>query len=402
MNDTRNILTVSELTRQLKHLLEDNFFDIWVRGEVSNYKMASSGHIYFTIKDESSVMKAVYFKGYQSDIKFDINDGLNVVVHGNINVFEKRGYYQIIVDFIEPEGIGGLQLAFEQLKDRLLKEGLFDESHKMPIPSFPDIVGVVTSPTGAAIRDILNVIGRRYSGIRVIIYPAMVQGKGAAKEIADAIKKANERKEIDVLIVGRGGGSIEDLWPFNEEVTARAIYDSAIPIISAVGHEVDFTISDFVADQRAPTPSAAAELVVKNKKELIRWFNDLISRANSSMERIISTTHERVSYYNQELLASKMKSILNEKNLILDDLTKSLTHAVQGNLLKLRGEFENLIGKLNALSPLNTLARGFAIVLKYPENTPIFSVDKVNKEDTIKTRLKNGNIISKVNKINKY
>ena len=163
MNDTRNILTVCELTRQMKHLLEDNFFDIWVRGEVSNYKMASSGHIYFTIKDESSVMKAVYFKGYQSDIKFDIKDGLNVIVHGNINVFEKRGYYQIIVDFIEPEGIGGLQLAFEQLKDRLLKEGLFDESHKMPIPSFPDIVGVVTSPTGAAIRDILNVIGRIYS-----------------------------------------------------------------------------------------------------------------------------------------------------------------------------------------------------------------------------------------------
>jgi len=402
MNNNKTIYTVSELTKKIKYVLEDNFFDTWVRGEVSNCKMASSGHIYFTIKDEFALIQAVLFKGYQKNIKFNIEDGINVIVHGNINVFEKRGYYQIIVDFIEPEGIGGLQLAFEQLKEKLMKEGLFDESYKKSIPSFPDAIGVVTSPAGAAIRDILNVITRRYRGIKIIIYPAMVQGEGAAEEIANAIKKANERNEVDVLIVGRGGGSIEDLWPFNEEIVARSIYNSKIPIISAVGHEIDYTISDFVADLRAPTPSAAAEIVVRNKEELIEWFKDITSRLYSSVDRTISDAREKASHYSSDLLIRRMKTMLNEKNLIIDDLTRVLINAMGSNLIRTRGRFEKLIGKLNTLSPLNTLSRGFAIVLRYPDNKPIFSIDEVNKGDDIKTRLKNGEIISTINQTNKY
>ncbi|GAH70849.1 unnamed protein product, partial [marine sediment metagenome] len=263
----------------------------------------------------------VLFRGYQRAVRFELADGLNVIVHGSVDVFDKRGEYQIIVDLIEPVGLGALQLAFEQLKEKLQKEGLFDESHKKQIPAFPDTIGVITSPTGAALRDILNVVERRYKGIRVIIYPVLVQGEGAAEEIAGAIKKANLRGDADVLIVGRGGGSIEDLWPFNEEIVARAIYHSEKPIISAVGHEIDYTISDFVADLRAPTPSAAAELVVKNKQELLKRSKELSMRLYSSLERMISQKKEKASYYSAELLLRRINTLINEKNLILDDVS---------------------------------------------------------------------------------
>ncbi len=396
MDERRNILTVNELTKRIKLFLVDNFPDIWVRGEVSNYMAASSGHIYFTLKDESAVIKAVLFRGHQKGIHFDIGDGLKVIVHGSLDVFEKRGEYQIIVDFIEPEGIGALQLAFEQLKQKLAKEGLFDESHKKDIPSFPDVIGVVTSPSGAAIRDILNILARRYRGIRVILYPTLVQGDGAAFEIASAIKKANERKEVDVLIVGRGGGSVEDLWSFNEEIVARAIYTSKIPVISAVGHEIDFTISDFVADLRAPTPSAAAELVVRNKEELLRWNRDLITRLYKSIERTVQQKREKASLYTFEYLFRRMNTLISEKNMILDDALKSLSAAIGNIYSQKKSKFEKIVGQLNALSPLNTLSRGYAIVTKLPENRPVFSVDDVDREDNIKTRLKDGLLLSTI------
>ena len=395
------ILTVTELTKSIKTILIDNFFDIWVRGEISNYKTATSGHKYFSLKDENSLVKAILFRGYQNNIKFDLEDGQKVIVHGNLDLFEKRGEYQIIVDYIEPEGKGALQLAFEQLKEKLKKEGLFDSTHKKPIPEFPETIGVITSETGAALRDILNVTKRRYNNIHIIIYPTLVQGEEAAKSIVEAIKKANKRKEVDVIILGRGGGSIEDLWPFNEEIVARAIYESDIPIISAVGHEIDFTISDFVADLRAPTPSAAAEIVVKNKEELIRWLQDRYKRMIYLVDNIIESKKEKLSHYSFDKLLREFTGIINQKALELDDLSKDMMTLMDNLVLNNKSKFDTLIGKLNALSPLKTLSRGFAIVEKLPENRSIFSIDQISVKDDIKTTLKDGYFISSVKEISK-
>ncbi len=397
----RNVLSVSELTRMVKQLLEANYTDIWVTGEVSNYTRASSGHIYFTLKDERAVIRAVLFKGYQKSIRFEMENGLKLIVHGALSVFEKRGEYQIIVDFLEPEGLGALQLAFEQLKDKLQKEGLFDESRKKPIPAFPDVVGVVTSETGAAIRDILNVIGRRYSGVRIIIYPTLVQGDEAAESIARTIKRANERQEVDVLIVGRGGGSIEDLWPFNEEVVARAIYKSEIPVISAVGHEIDFTIADFVADVRAPTPSAAAEIVVKNKRELLRTYGDLRVRLFASLDRVIQERREQLSHLTVETLQDRMNRLVREKQMSLDDLTRSLSMTMEASLTRMRGRFEKLVGQLDVLSPLATLSRGYSILSRVRDGKTVLSVRDVASGEETSTRLTDGRVYSRVLNVEK-
>ncbi len=399
IQENRKVYTVTELTKGIKSILTSSFYDIWIQGEISNYKVATSGHIYFSLKDENSLIKAVLFKGYQANIRFELEDGLKVIAHGNLDLFEKRGEYQIIVDNIEPVGKGALQLAFEQLKEKLQKEGLFDSSHKKPIPPFPETIGVITSATGAALRDILNVTQRRYRGIHIIIYPTLVQGEDAAESIVKAIEKANKRKEVDVIILGRGGGSIEDLWPFNEEIVARAIYNSEIPIISAVGHEIDFTISDFVADLRAPTPSAAAELVVKNKEELTKWFIEIYLRLKRSFENIIQQKKEKLSYYSIEQLSRLMDSILNQKAMILDDLSRSLVSSTTILIGKYRNRFETLIGTLNALSPLNTLTRGYAIVKRIPDNKTIFSINQIKINDKTITYLKDGNYKSVVTEI---
>jgi exodeoxyribonuclease VII large subunit len=396
--DQRTIYSVSEITRNIKTLVQGQFPDVWVRGEISNCRKASSGHIYFTLKDEKAVIRAVLFRGHQKGIQFELEDGMNVIVHGGVDVFEKRGEYQIIVEFLEPEGIGALQLAFEQLKEKLGKEGLFDDAHKKTIPSFPDTVGVITSPTGAALRDILNVMGRRYRGVHIIIYPVPVQGEGAAEEIASAIRKANLRDETDVLIVGRGGGSIEDLWPFNEETVARAIYESRIPVISAVGHEIDFTISDYAADLRAPTPSAAAELVVKNRQELLRWFRDLFLRLKNSTQRALAQKKQLASYHTSDVLFRMMQTILNEKNFALDDVTKTMLNSMESVRNAKKARFERIAGQLDTLSPLKTLARGYAMVRKLPEDVPLFSIENVGIGNETKTRLRDGELFSTVNK----
>jgi exodeoxyribonuclease VII large subunit len=396
-----SVLTVSEITRKIKGLLENSFPDVWVRGEISNFRTAHSGHCYFTLKDEAAVIKAVLFKGHQRSVPFEPGDGMNVIVHGNVDLFEKRGEYQIIVDLMEMEGKGVLQLAFEQLKAKLLKEGLFDVSRKKSIPPFPDSIGIVTSPTGAALRDILHVVGRRYRGMRIVIYPVLVQGEGAAADIAGAIAKANARNEVDVLIVGRGGGSIEDLWPFNEEIVARAIYDSRIPVVSAVGHEIDFTISDFVADLRAPTPSAAAELVVKNKAELLRSGRELVSRLFVSFARTLSDKREKAAQYSEELLSRRMTQLLQRKSQILDDTERVLTERLESCLSTIRGRFEKAVGQLNVLSPLNTLARGFAVVSRLPEDRPVFSISELSPGDDIKSRLRDGLLFSRISDIQK-
>lgn len=397
----RNVLTVSDVTRMVKQLLESNYTDLWVSGEVSNYTRASSGHMYFTLKDERAVIRAVLFKGYQKGVRFEIENGLKLIVHGALSVFEKRGEYQIIVDFLEPEGLGALQLAFEQLKEKLQKEGLFDESKKRPIPAFPDVVGVITSETGAAIRDILNVIGRRHSGVRIIIYPTLVQGDEAAHSIARAVQRANERKEVDVLIVGRGGGSIEDLWPFNEEVVARALYKSKIPVISAVGHEIDFTIADFAADMRAPTPSAAAEIVVRNKIELLRTYADLHRRMFETMERTVQSKREQLSRFTVGALQDKVNRLIREKQMGLDDLTRSLTATMETTLTRLRGRFEKLVGQLNVLSPLATLSRGYSIVSRMRDGKTVLSINNVAPGEEISTLVQDGRVYSRVRDVEK-
>jgi exodeoxyribonuclease VII large subunit len=392
----RNVLTVSELTKSVKYLLESNYADIWVSGEVSNYTRASSGHIYFTLKDERAVVRTVLFKGYQKGVRFDIENGLKLIVHGSLSVFEKRGEYQIIADFLEPEGLGALQLAFEQLKEKLQKEGLFDELKKRPLPAFPDTIGVVSSETGAAIRDILNVIRRRHSGVRIIIYPTLVQGDEAAQSIARAIQRANERNEVDVLIVSRGGGSIEDLWPFNEEAVARAVFHSSIPIISGVGHEIDFTITDFVADVRAPTPSAAAELVVKNKIELLKTYSDLRRRLFESMSRTMQNVREPLSRFTVQTLGEKLTRLLREKQLVLDDVSGSLSASMETYLTRMRGRFEKLVGQLDVLSPLATLSRGYSITSKIRDGKTLVSIADVAAGDEIGTLLGDGRVLSRV------
>ena len=394
--ERRTVFSVSQLTRRLKEYISGTFTDIWVRGEISNYTVASSGHAYFTLKDETSVLRAVLFRGYQRDVIFEPADGMGVILHGHLDLFEKRGEYQVIVDMMEPEGKGALQLAFEQLKEKLDKEGLFDTTRKKAVPHYPDTVGVVTSPSGAALRDILNVLGRRYSGVRVIIYPARVQGTGASEEIARAVRKADTQREADVLIVGRGGGSAEDLWPFNEENVARAIYEAHIPVISAVGHETDFTISDFTADLRAPTPSAAAEVVVKNKQEVVRWNRELVRRLTASIDRTLQRASEKASLCGSEVLNGLMDDLLNQRSMVLDDLTRALSMNTENLLLGAKAGFQKLLGTLHALSPLNTLSRGYALITKLPEKRPVYSVSDVATGDNIAARLKDGNVYSTV------
>src|SRR3990170_6260873 len=273
-----HILTVTQLTIRVKDLLEGTFPDVWVVGEISNLSAPRSGHIYFTLKDEQSQIRAVLFRSSQRFLKFTLQHGLQVICRGRVGVYEPRGEYQLVLEYIEPKGVGALQQAFEELKARLAKEGLFDLDRKKPLPLLPRRIGIITSPTGAAIRDMLRVIRRRHPKMEILIYPVVVQGAAAAPEIVEAIRYFNQEKNADVLIVGRGGGSLEDLWAFNEESVARAVYGSAIPVISAVGHETDYTISDFVADLRAPTPSAAAEMVVKNKEDIQRHIVTLYKR----------------------------------------------------------------------------------------------------------------------------
>jgi len=299
--DYKKILTVSELTLNIKGHLEEGFRELWVEGEISNFRSPASGHYYFTLKDDKSQIRAVVFRFMGRSLKFEPKDGLSVICRGRITVYEPRGEYQLILDYMEPKGIGALQLAFEQLKEKLAKEGLFDPAHKKLLPLLPQKIGIVTSPTGAAIRDLLTVIGRRFSNVEILINPVKVQGEGAHQEIAKSIYELNGIPGIDVIIITRGGGSLEDLWSFNEEIVARAIYRSSIPVISAVGHEIDFTIADFVADLRAPTPSAAGELVVRDKAELINLLETLFNRMKNIILHLLETERHRFLFLKRRL-----------------------------------------------------------------------------------------------------
>jgi len=309
----KRIYTVSTLTREIKEVLETSFPRLWVEGEVSNYKRHSSGHLYFTLKDENAQIRCAMWRFKADELRFRLEDGLKVLLEADIQVYEKSGTYQLVVQQLQPAGIGELQLAFEQLKKRLQEEGLFDPQHKKNIPPYPERIGVVTSPTGAAIRDIVSVVSRRFPAAEMLLYPVKVQGEGAADDIARAIADFNDFGEVEVLIVGRGGGSLEDLWAFNEEVVARAIFQSKIPIISAVGHEVDFSIADFVADRRAPTPSAAAEMVVPDRQELQGVLAYFLEKYRNQILQMVSAFQEKTDAFRKSYAFRRPEDLIYQK-----------------------------------------------------------------------------------------
>jgi exodeoxyribonuclease VII large subunit len=436
------IYSVSELTREIRMLLEDHFPFLWVEGEISNFRVPSSGHYYFVLKDGESQIRCVMFRSQHRRLSFLPEDGLNVLCQARVSVYEPRGEYQLLVDAMEPRGVGALQLAYEQLKGRLEAEGLFDPEYKKPIPFLTQRLGVVTSATGAAIRDIIRVVRERYSNLEIYLYPAKVQGEGAAAEIAKGIETFNDEFPVDVLIVGRGGGSWEDLWAFNEEVTVRAIFRSRIPVISAVGHEIDVTLADLVADVRAPTPSAAAEMVAQHKEALETFVANLYQRLAGRVRQIVNLAGERLDGRKKRLRHPAAR--LADLRLRLDEQTQRLEFAVrqrvrsesqmflrlQDNLLHLspsrrisearglldqywrrlelfggqilqkkRQSLERSLTQLDGLSPLGILARGYSITTTWPKGAVICSTRQVREDDTVKVRLHEGSLRCKVLRI---
>lgn len=397
---TPKVYSVNELNNYVKNILDDNenLRQILVSGEISNYKAHYSGHLYMTIKDEAASVKAVMFAGNAAKLRFNPENGMKVLILGTVSLFPRDGSYQLYINTMQPDGYGALSIAFEQLKKKLEKDGLFSSEHKKPIPVFPHRVGVVTSSTGAAIQDIFNVLSRRFPAAEVVVRPSQVQGDGAAEDIARAIKEFNRLNGADVLIVGRGGGSIEDLWAFNEEIVARAVFESEIPVISAVGHETDYTICDFVADLRAPTPSAAAELAVPDihelKGELLAYKQQLagLSKHFFNTERGKLTAIEKSGVLKDPLikLNENRRNIayLNEK---LCDLTYS---ALENN----KHKFSALVGKLEVLNPLGVISRGYALIKK--GDSLLKSTNELEIDDEINIKLSDGSVNAKVISIN--
>lgn len=427
--NSRRILTVSQITLEIKALLEEGFGGIWVEGEISNCRASGSGHVYFSLKDPNAVLSAVIFNRQSRDIKFKLEDGLKVICFGSIDVYPPRGQYQLIIEKIEPKGVGALQLALEQLKAKLEKKGFFSAEHKKPIPYLPAKIGVVTSLTGAAIKDILKVLDRRFKDTHIIINPVKVQGEGAKEEIAQAILDFNmlnqslpPEEKVEVLIVGRGGGSIEDLWAFNEEIVAQAIYNSRIPVISAVGHERDVTIADLVADLRAATPSVAAELVIPLQEDLRQRLDELTASLKQDFRDMITVSRdglldlshrlkmsiEHVWEINANSLNSSVKklSLLNPVVRLEQYQTKLLDFARQiyvrmQHLLDLKESgFTGIIENLSSLNPLNILARGYSVTFTLPEEKVIKDAEVLKTGDRIKTKVHKGEIISCVQEVN--
>ena len=389
-------ITVQELNKYIKNKIDNDEYlnNVYVKGEISNFKLHYSGHMYFTLKDESSLIKCVMFKSYTPHLQFIPKDGMKVVILGTVSVFERDGQYQVYCKAMKQEGIGNLYEEYQKLKAKLEKEGLFDNSHKKNIPMFPKTIGVLTSSTGAVIRDIINVSTRRNPNVHIRLLPVPVQGQGAAEKIAEGIRKMNEEKLADVLIIGRGGGSLEDLWPFNEEIVARAIYDSDLPIISAVGHETDFTIADFVADLRAPTPSAAAELAVPNIEDVEYTIKTYQNRYRVALKRRVELMKLRYEKCMTRRVFKEPLQKINERAITLDILVKSIQNSIQNKLHKSKTSAVEIITKLDALSPLKTLARGFNIAEK--DGKIITKKQNVNLEDKITLRFIDGNVITKV------
>ena len=354
----RAVLSVSQLSQQLAAVMEERFPAVWVEGEISNFKVYGSGHAYFTLKDEGAQLRCVLFRNRGRRIRFEPKDGLHVMAFGAVEVYAQRGEYQLVVELLEPRGLGALQLAFEQLKERLARDGLFDARRKRPLPRFPRKIGIVTSPSGAALRDMLRVIGRRFGAIHIVVAPARVQGDGAAAEVAQGIRELNALGGVDVIIVGRGGGSLEDLWAFNDEMLARTIAASKIPVISAVGHEVDFTIADFVADVRAATPSNAAELVVKEKRAVVESLADLGVRLRRGIGRALAAHRDRLERTRGRRVLTDPARPLRDLDRRLDDARARLRQAALAAIAR-GGHRVGLAGRgLRALSPVARTLNG--------------------------------------------
>lgn len=358
------VISVSQLNRYVKSLLEGdaNLAAVYIGGEISNFtNHYKSGHLYMSLKDEGAVVKAVMFRAYASKLAFRPENGMKVVVKARVSLYEKDGAFQIYIEEMQPDGVGALQVAFEQLKKKLAAEGLFDGARKKPLPRYPSRIGVITSPTGAAVRDILNILGRRYPLADVVFAPVLVQGKGAAPQLVDALRRFNEAQAADVLILGRGGGSIEELWAFNEESVARAVAASRIPVISAVGHETDFTICDFAADLRAPTPSAAAELAVPDQQDLRRHLVQLYQNSRRAVgQRVLQAGQKLEAIRSKRCLATPLFYV-EEQAMRLDYITRAFTGAAHVQTVKAGQRLTAAASKLDALSPLKVLSRGYAI-----------------------------------------
>lgn len=396
----RSIISVSQLNMYVRSLLEgdENLNNVFVSGEISNFTAnARSGHLYMTLKDGNSSVKAVMFAGNASKIKFRIENGMSVIVRGRVSLYERDGAYQLYIDDIQPEGIGSLAVAFEQLKERLAKEGLFDPDRKKPIPPFPKRIGVISSPNGAAVQDVLNVISRRFPLAEIIFAGVPVQGDGTGEIIAHAVSDFNYLKCAEVIIIARGGGSAEDLWEFNNENLARAIYNSEIPIISGVGHETDFTICDFAADLRAPTPSAAAELAVPDINELAAYLNLISSKMNKAIKSKILIEEMRLDKLSDSGSLRKPADFLDDCEKKISDLNKSLNIAVKAIYENKYNSAFVLLSKLDALSPLKILSRGYSVI-KLNENV-VSSVNQLKVNDIVEFCLSDGNAIATVTKI---
>ena len=391
-----HILTVTQLTHQIKDLLEGTFPDVWIEGELSNLSFPQSGHAYFTLKDEHSQIRAVLFRSAQRFLKFTLQHGMQVICRGRVGVYEPRGEYQLILEYIEPKGIGALQKAFEELKAKLEKEGLFDLARKKPLPLLPRSIGLITSPNGAAIRDMLRVLRRRHPRMRIVLYPVPVQGPEAAPEIVRALEYFNREQLVDVIITGRGGGSLEDLWAFNEEVVARAIHASRIPVISAIGHETDYTIADFVADLRAPTPSAAAEMVVESEESFRESISSLESRMVRSMLQNIELL--RASVREKVRVLRDPRRALEQYSQRVDELFGRLATGLRHHLRRDRALLVSLIAGLDHLNPLGILSRGYSITKRTDDGAILKNVSGVKPGDMISTRLHIGEIVSRVEK----
>lgn len=390
-------LKVSELNNYIKGVIDrdERLNNVYIKGELSNFKRHYTGHLYFTLKDETSLIKCIMFKSYTSYLNFEPKDGMSVVILGTVSVFERDGVYQIYAKGMEPDGMGALYTAYEQLKEKLSLEGLFDEKYKKPIPALPRAIGVVTSKTGAVIRDIINVTTRRFPNVNIKLYPSAVQGEGAAENIVRGIEFFNREKNVDTIIIGRGGGSLEDLWPFNEEITARAIFNSEIPIISAVGHETDFTIADFVADLRAPTPSAAGELAVPDITE-VRWkIQNINGRLSNALKKKSDNLKIRLDSLKNAKVLKEPYEIVHRKMLDTDkyikDLEKVFSMKIKDNHIKLATQ----MGRLENLSPLKTLMRGYSVVEKL-DGKVVNSVEQLQTGDEISIRLSNGSKHAKI------
>ena len=393
----RQALSVTQVNLYIKEIMnrDDVLTDVLVKGELSNFKAHSSGHMYMSLKDETGVMRAVMFRSSAAKLNFKPQNGMKVDAHGRVTVYERDGQYQLYIDHMQQDGIGDLYVAFEQLKNKLSAEGLFDPAHKKPLPKYPKRVGVVTAPTGAAIRDIINVLTRRFSYSDVVLYPVLVQGENAAQSIVSAIRYMNETHGADVLIVGRGGGSIEDLWAFNEEIVARAIYDSEIPIISAVGHEIDFTIADFAADLRAPTPSAAAELAVPAQSELSEKFHNVYVRLYGQVQRMLERKELELKRFRERPVLLNPTVKLEEQQIYIDRLRQDFITRAERVMEQKKKEFGILASKLDGLSPLGTLSRGYAVA-KGADGRVVRSAKQVNIGDEMTVLLEDGAVKTQV------